>query len=140
MMISTRQLLEQLQTEISDQEWDAIQAKAVYVSGHNLSVLEEIRSGAICEEAFVDAEKPQELRAWLESYLAEYMSDRPECWKWIILPCIYLAFIARRPLHDMQRTDIRTEETKQGTRYLCPAKESERGSACYYCTCEKYVF
>ena len=82
------------------------------------------------EDPDVDGGRVRPLLNALQDYLNRYMSETPAAHKWIILPCIYLTFVLREPMHPQQ---IVGWEKKDGV-YICPARD-ETG-ICRWCVCE----
>ena len=76
------------------------------------------------------------LRKLLRDFLAEYMADKPQWWKWIIMACIYLTYVAERPMHPIEVVGAKTEIVDGKTIYKCPMKSKEKGTVCDYCVCE----
>lgn len=139
-MISKTELLRQLNGQVSAEERAALENGGVglVISQYNRRTLLGMLSTG---EAALRAEAPEErridpghvgaLRSALEGFLAQYMSDRPEGHKWIILSCLYLAFVAGEPMHPQEvvRWTYRCGE------YRCPAREDTEGSLCRWCVC-----
>ena len=138
MLISREELLKQLQNAITDDEWEEIDHNTeLPISDFNRSVLLEMKTAAITKESdAVPQEELEDLHKLLKSFLAEYLSDKPEGWKWIIIPCIYLTYIAKRPMHPIDRVGIK-EVTADGQHiYECPQKSSSQDTVCHYCVCK----
>ena len=83
----------------------------------------------------VNLEAADNLARYLQKYLDEYMSDAPEGHKWIILASLYLAFVAHRPLHPIERTGVRVERLDGTTVYRCPLKVAGDNPICDACIC-----
>ena len=82
--------------------------------------------------ADVDPTDAAALEADLSAYLNEYMADRPEGHKWIILACLYLTFAERLPMHPQSAA----KWVEKDGRYYCPSMAPE-SITCKYCMCEK---
>ena len=80
----------------------------------------------------VDPDDAARLEADLESYLNEYMADRPEGHKWIILACLYLTFAERLPMHPQSAAKWIEKDGRFYCRYM-----EEDSVTCRYCMCEK---
>ena len=79
----------------------------------------------------VDPADAATLEADLSAYLNEYMADRPEGHKWIILACLYLTFAERLPMHPQSAA----KWVEKGGRQYCPSMAPE-SITCKYCVCE----
>ena len=95
------------------------------------------KTPAVFEEAPVSPEAVEELRRRLEEFLKEHMADKPDGWKWIITSCLYLSFIAEKPLHPIEIVGIKTVEEDGKTVYECPARSFDRKAVCQYCVCRR---
>lgn len=83
----------------------------------------------------LDAEKVNALYQLLKSYLKQYMADQPQGHKWIILSSLYRAFIAEKPIHPVEITNVRMIQKNGKTLYICPCRENAPGSVCHFCVC-----
>lgn len=86
-------------------------------------------------EPDVDLQAAENLARHLQEYLDEYMSDNPEGHKWIVLASLYLAFVARRPLHPIDRAGVIVEQRDGATVYHCPVKVPGDNPICDACIC-----
>lgn len=86
-------------------------------------------------EPEVDLQAAESLAHYLQEYLDKYMSDRPEGHKWIVLASLYLAFVARRPLHPIDRAGVVVEQRDGATIYRCPIKVPGDNPICDACVC-----
>ncbi len=132
-------LLMRLQKGLSQSEWEALAQHnpLTPVSLFNQKVLLEMRSTSVITEDDISAARAAGLYEALRTYLAEYMKEQPEGWKYIILASLYLAFLAGRPMHPIDLLKINVIETESGTIYKCPRKSVIKGTACDYCVCER---
>lgn len=80
----------------------------------------------------VDPDDAASLENDLASYLNEYMTDRPEGHKWIILACLYLTFAERLPMHPQSAAKWIEKDGRFYCRYM-----EEDSVTCRYCMCEK---
>ena len=96
-----------------------------------------MRSTSVITEDDISVARAAGLYEALRTYLAEYMKEQPEGWKYIILASLYLAFLAGRPMHPIDLLKINVIETESGTIYKCPQKSVTKGTACDYCVCER---
>ena len=139
MEITKSDLLRQLRRALTDSEWTKIARNSeLAVSRFNRGVLMEMKTAAIPDGAGgVSAETVDSLYNTIKDYLAEHMSDKPEGLKWIVISCLYLTFIAERPMHPIELLDIK-ETTQDGVRvYECPSKSSGKNTTCQYCVCKR---
>ncbi len=139
MGITKSDLLGQLLNEITEEEWEEIIHNSEYpVNDFNRGVLLEMKTAAVgggsCD---IQEEQVARLRIVLKDFLERYLSDKPDAWKWIIISCTYLSYIAERPMHPIDVVGIR-ETTVDGKRiYECPAKSDDVDTACHYCVCQR---
>ena len=73
----------------------------------------------------------------IDRYMEENAPDQPDLARYVRMVSIYLAFIAKKPLHPpgMVLSDGRSIASKHGN-YYCPLKKKqlhERLSLCQYC-------
>lgn len=123
-------LLDALRARISPDERAALRDNTVQnISRYNRMTLLRILE---CEEpdlGRMDAGRVEALHAALREYLNRYMPDAPNGHKWIILSCLFLAFVAMEPMHPQA---IVGWEKKEGG-YLCPSREED--GICQWCVC-----
>ena len=162
--MNTRGFCKELVEQITHAEWDALDRcdPSLTINNHNREALLEMR--ALCmatdpaeapkepthpeldvdleaadehtqPEPEVDLEAAENLALSLQEYLDEYMSDNPEGHKWIVLASLYLAFVARRPLHPIDRAGVLIEQLNGSTIYRCPLKVSGDNPICDACVC-----
>ena len=162
--MNTREFCKELVEQITHAEWDALDRcdPSLTINNHNREALLEMR--ALCmapdtaeaakepthpeldvdleaadehtqPEPEVDLEAAENLALSLQEYLDEYMSDNPEGHKWIVLASLYLAFVARRPLHPIDRAGVVVEQLDERTIYRCPLKVPGDNPICDACVC-----
>ena len=162
--MNTREFCKELVGQITHAEWDALDRcdPSLTINNHNREALLEMR--ALCmatdpaeapkepthpeldvdleaadehtqPEPEVDLEAAENLARYLQEYLDEYMPDAPEGHKWIVLASLYLAFVARRPLHPIDRAGVLIEQLNGSTIYRCPLKVSGDNPICDACVC-----
>ncbi len=132
------ELLIRLQTAISETEWEQLQNRTLPVSDFNHEILMEIKDAQPDKEnTSIDIQAVENLTGILRNYLSQHLSDKPHAWKYIIICCIYLTFITQRPMHPIEKLDIKVTESKEGTLYECPQKSSKKDTSCYFCVCKK---
>ena len=162
--MNTREFCKELVEQITHAEWDALDRcdPSLTINNHNREALLEMR--ALCmapdtaeaadgpthpeldvdleaadehtqPEPEVDLEAAENLARYLQEYLDEYMPDAPEGHKWIVLASLYLAFVARRPLHPIDRAGVLIEQLNGSTIYRCPLKVPGDNPICDACVC-----
>lgn len=162
--MNTREFCKELGGQITHTEWDALDRcdPSLTINNHNREALLEMR--ALCmapdtaeaakepthpeldvdleaadehthPEPEVDLEAAENLARYLQEYLDEYMPDAPEGHKWIVLASLYLAFVARRPLHPIDRAGVVVEQLNRRTIYRCPLKVPGDNPICDACVC-----
>ena len=123
-------LLNDLRAQISPAERAALRDDTVQnISRYNRATLLRILECEASDDGRLDAGRVEALHAALGEYLNRYMQDTPEAHKWIILPCLFLAFVAMEPMHP--QAIVGWEKTEGG--YLCPSREE--GGICQWCVC-----
>ena len=162
--MNTREFCKELVGQITHAEWDALDRcdPSLTINNHNREALLEMR--ALCmapdtaeaakepthpeldvdleaadehtqPEPEVDLQAAESLARYLQEYLDQYMSDNPEGHKWIVLASLYLAFVARRPLHPIDRAGVVVEQLDGRTIYRCPLKVPGDNPICDACVC-----
>ena len=147
--MNAKEFCKELVEQITHAEWDALDRcdPSLTINNHNREALLEMR--ALCmatgtaeaadehthPEPEVDLEAAENLARYLQEYLDEYMPDAPEGHKWIVLASLYLAFVARRPLHPIDRAGVVVEQLNRRTIYRCPLKVPGDNPICDACVC-----
>lgn len=139
MVITKSDLLKQLFHAITDDEWIEIaQNKEFPVSGFNRSVLLEMKGADIASGPDgIKKEDVDGLHKAIKDYLEQYFSDKRDGWKWIIISCIYLTYIAERPMHPIDSLNIKKVTVDGGHIYECPCKSNSKNTTCHYCVCKR---
>ena len=147
--MNAKEFCKELVEQITHAEWDALDRcdPSLTINNHNREALLEMR--ALCmaldevetadehtqPEPDVDLKAAENLARDLQEYLDQYMSDNPEGHKWIVLASLYLAFVARRPLHPIDRAGVVVEQLDGRTIYRCPLKVPGDNPICDACVC-----
>lgn len=128
----------QLKARISPREAEQLRngTDGLCISAFNrdvcLRLLDDIPGVTVDRDfAVIDPTDAAALEADLSAYLNEYMADRPEGHKWIILACLYLTFAERLPMHPQSAA----KWVEKDGRYYCPSMAPE-SITCKYCMCE----
>ena len=130
--------LAQLRQALSHVEWEALEQNIrLPISVFNREILLEMKDKPAVGDDEISIEQASGLYETLGVYLAEYMADQPEGWKYIILASLYLTFVAKRPMHPIDLLGISVTETADITIYECPQKSTLPKTACSYCVCKK---
>ena len=137
-MIRQSELKRKLCGKISDREWGLLGTGSpeLYVSAFNRAKITEMLYYPAGEKS-VDLSRVQELHHALQTYLREYMAEKPEAHKWIILSCLYLAFVREEPLHPKEAAGYVARSDHGKKVYFCPLREGGPDSICSYCVCRK---
>ena len=113
-------LLQDLRAQISPAERAALRDDAVHnISRYNRMTLLRILECEAPEHDRIDAGHAEALHAALREYLNRYMPDTPEAHKWIILSCLFLAFVVMEPMHP--QAIVGWKKMEDG--YLCRSRE-----------------
>ena len=131
------ELLKRLLLRIPEDEWRGLEEgdASLVISRHNRETLLRMRRYEPSLEAMPDAEV-RAMEQLLNDYLNRYMPDQPEGHRFIASCCIFLAFVAREPLHPAEIVHHRRTVEDGVVRYRCPAREDVPGSLCRFCVCE----
>ena len=132
------ELLEALKQEVSSEEYKNLRERRIpHLSEYNRQTMLELLSRTNVPSGDVSSDRVAALRTTLERYLAIYLADAKDSWKWIILPCIYLSFICNLPLHPREIVHYTITAKHGQVVYHCPMKSAEEGTACAFCVCER---
>ena len=138
--MTKKELREQLLAQITPEEWEHLRAgdNCLRVSDFNrrtvMRLEEEVQGDS---DAPVDSDSAAELANALQAYLGQYMAESPEAHKWIILACLFSAFIAGEPLHPVEVVHAVQRVENGETYWYCTAREDIPGSLCRWCVCRK---
>ena len=136
MAFTKSRLFRELQKSVTEAEWDALERDHnLAVSSFNRNVLLGWKNEKISDDLEIPEEQVMGLHMVLREFLETHMGDNPGGWKWVILSCIYLAFIAERPLHSIEVLDIKELSVDGKTVYECPVKSNGKNTPCRYCVC-----
>ena len=144
-MVDAATYLDSLLEDVEKDEWDQLHRanSDLVINEHNRTTLLEMQQVANSPanrddlaRTPVDIAAASELSNQLQTYLNTYMDDAPEGHKWIILASLYLAFVARRPLHALDRTQVVTAQVDGATMYYCPSKTPGDNFICDACVCQ----
>lgn len=132
-------LLKQLLQAISNEEWKALeQDTSLPVSTFNRQVLLELKTASI-ENTETGADileaDVSDLCISIKDYLREHLPEKLESWKWILISCVYLTFLAERPMHPIDFSDIKVTSANGQTVYECSWKRDKNNTLCRYCVC-----
>ena len=134
MMTSTiAEFKRRLRAMISDEERAALFSggEGLTISAFNRDVMLRLLEDGADGDAEVPEDGVRQLTEELTAYLEEYMPDRPEGHKWIVLACLYLTFAEGLPMHPQTAGGWR----KVGERYVCPNRVGD-SFICRTCVCE----
>jgi len=126
-------LLRRLTGGITPAERAALErGEGLVISRYNReTLLRMLETGAAQYTHCVDPAEVEAMRSALQGFLDRHMPDRPEGHRWIMLSCIFLAFVAREPLHPQP---VVGWQRRQGA-CICPAREVSADSLCRWCVC-----
>lgn len=123
-------LLQQLRSWIYPAERAALRDDTIQnISRYNRMTLLRILECEEPDRGRMDAGRVEALHVALREYLNRYMPDTPEAHKWIILSCLFLAFVAMEPMHP--QAIVGWEKKEDG--YFCPSREED--GICQWCVC-----
>ena len=140
MYITNIELLRKLNNAVTPQEWFDLREDSEFpMSRYNKVFLLQMKRTKISweEEKEISMQEILKLRNLLKAFLKEYMADKPQWWKWIIIACIYRTYIAEKPMHPLPVVGIQTDVINGRKIYYCPEKDDSKNSVCRYCVCRK---
>ena len=132
--MTENELKENLRARITPSEVSALKSggAGLCISVFNREVCSRLLDDESTYCGTVSVEKVRTLEEDLRNYLAEYMADRPEGHKWIIIACLYLTFVEHLPMHPREAAKWIEKDGK----YYCPCMVPE-SVTCSYCMCEE---
>ena len=131
-MVTAAVFRTKLAGQISAEEEVALRSGGLCINDFNRAVCLRLLDQECTDDSPVSLADAEELRGDLEAYLKEYMQDKPEGHKWIILACLYLTFVEHLPMHPQHAA----KWIEKGGRYYCPSMEPE-SITCRFCMCER---
>ena len=136
--MTASELLDLLIHAISNEDWRRLERNdpSLVISQWNLKTLQRMREYHPMPGS-VPVEKTEELRLSLNRYLNRTMPEKPEAHRWIIISCLFLAFVAREPLHPQEIVRHRQVLINGKQAHLCPVHEDSTESLCRFCVCRK---
>ena len=134
--MQVQELQNKLMEAITTDEWNRLKHgdSSLIISSFNRDVLLSTKNAPV-ENFEIDIKSVYNLKEALQRYLDIYMADCPIGHKWIIIACIYLTFVQKRPMHPQQATHWKCIATSEKTKYVCPCKDTGTNSVCSYCVC-----
>ena len=127
--VESAALLARLRDRITPPERAALEADAVTgISRYNRSTLLRMLTEPAPPHK-VELSRVEALEKALKDYLNREMPEAPDGHKWIVLSCLYLAFVVREPMHP--RVFVKWRRTEDG--YACPAFDAH--GVCRWCVC-----
>ena len=131
--MTIEELKDKLQEQISPEEAAALRAggEGLSINAFNTSVCLRLLDDGRRDSTPVPYEKAQTLKTDLKNYLNEYMQDKPEGHKWIIIACLYLTFVERLPMHPQTASGW----IEKDGHFYCPHMVPE-SFICSCCMCE----
>lgn len=131
--MTVSELRKDLAAQISSAEADALRnGRDLSINDFNRQVCIRLLDSDCADDSPVPVERIESLKKELSDYLKQYMADKPEGHKWIILACLYLTYVERVPMHPQSAA---TWIEKDG-KYYCAAMVPE-SITCSSCVCEK---
>ena len=126
------ELLQRLRGHVRKDEWPLLAdgSAPLVISRWNRATLMRMR-GFEAPPGEAKDEDVGAMEALLADYLKRTMPDRPEGHRWILLSCLFLAFVAREPLHPAEIVGHRPGPEGR----VCPAREPGPDSLCRFCVC-----
>jgi len=111
-----------------------IKAQAT-ISQWNRGTLLRMR-GFVPEPGDISAASVEALISSLCDNLERHMPDAPEGHRWIMLSCLFLAFVAWEPMHPREVVHHRNTVIMGRQHWFCPVREDSAESLCRFCVCK----
>jgi len=110
-----------------------------HLGDYNYATYTEIRSQNFVEPDFsIDPKRVKECELALARYLDRHAPGNRELKIYVTAISLYLAFLARRPLHPPGTSSGEIHIIKRGDEYHCTGKRKYRddpGALCRFCIC-----
>ncbi len=137
--MTKNELLQKLQHCISVSEKQALMDldSNLLIGKYNRQSMLELLATENAGDQNIEESRVKLLQDSLQAYLNQYM-DQKEGHKWVILACIYNAFILEIPLHPIEVTKVKTVQKDNHTQYYCPCRDTSEGSLCHFCVCRNH--
>lgn len=131
------QLITRLKGEITPNEWKLLESRdsTIKISEHNRTTLFEMKNTQITEDKEVLTDVINDLELELQTYLDKYMAEDKKDHKWIIISSLFLTYIKEKPMHPIDKLNIRVVKENNRVIYYCPFKKGEGEGSCKYCVC-----
>lgn len=131
------ELITRLKGEITPKEWELLELKdsTIKISEHNRNTLLEMRNTQITEDKEVSNDTISDLELELKAYLDKYMAEDKNDHKWIIISSLFLTYIKKKPMHPIDKLNIKVVKEDNRKIYYCPFKKGEGEGSCKYCVC-----
>ena len=131
------ELITRLKGEITPKEWELLELKdsTIKISEHNRNTLLEMRNTQITEDKEVSNDTISDLELELKAYLDKYMAEDKNDHKWIIISSLFLTYIKKKPMHPIDKLNIKVVKEDNRKIYYCPFKKGEGECSCKYCVC-----
>ncbi len=111
-----------------------IKAQAT-ISQWNRGTLLRMR-GFVPEPGDIPAASVEALILSLCDNLERHMPDAPEGHRWIMLSCLFLAFVAWEPMHPREVVHHRNTVIMGRQHWFCPVREDSAERLCRFCVCK----
>lgn len=133
------QLITKLKGEITPNEWKLLESgdSTIKISEHNRNTLLEMKNTQITEDKEVSTDVINDLELELKTYLDKYMADDKKDHKRIIISSLFLTYIKEKPMHPIDKLNIKVVKENNKVIYYCPLRTGE--GTCKYCVCQKGV-
>lgn len=131
------QLIIKLKGEITPNEWELLESRdsTIKISEHNRTTLLEMKNTKIIEDKEVSTDVINDLEVELQTYLDKYMAEDKKDHKWIIISSLFLTYIKEKPMHPIDKLNIKVVKENNKKIYYCPFKKGEGEGSCKYCVC-----
>ena len=129
------ELKHRLAERISPQEEAMLRSSdpELYISDFNREVCLRIIDEQVSDDdTEIDESDVSKLEHSLDSFLCKYMDDHRDAHKWIVLACLELTFVERRPMHPQKKAGWKDIDGH----FYCPSMEKD-SIVCTYCACEE---
>jgi uncharacterized protein (UPF0305 family) len=130
-------LIEKLNTINSKSLTDLKASKMELLSKHNLETMLELKhKSPSTEDILIDDEKATNLKSTIDAFMDKHAPGDQEQKIYIRTICVYLTFIAKKPLHPAGFFDPDGKIVYKNGQVVCPIKSQEIDKAeslCRFC-------
>lgn len=131
-------LLQALKAQITEEERILLREEGkLPINVYNRKTMLELLADTAVYPGETTDGAAEQLKEINDAYLAEYLADKPEAWKWIYLACAYQSLVRGLPMHPKESVNYTTAVIDGKPVYYCRYKVEEPNTHCSLCVCRK---